>query len=142
MRVIWLILAVLACLPLPYSAVAKQDIGEPVLVERHDVVELNHFYDDNGRLIFSQVIWYDLVFDDEKPDGQFIVKAWKLTPQHRCIPLKTSDGYTSVFLDGIDLRKVIAGSMRETWEQFDPELENRQRKPQELRGGLAMPGMK
>ena len=32
-----------------------------VLVGSVDLVELNHFYDEYGKLIFDQVIWYDWV---------------------------------------------------------------------------------
>jgi len=31
----------------------------PIVRDRCDLVEVNHFYDEEGRLVFDQVIFYD-----------------------------------------------------------------------------------
>lgn len=39
-----------------------------------DLVEINHFYDDQGRLVFDQVIYYDW----HTAQGRYQVRDWRL----------------------------------------------------------------
>lgn len=115
-----------------------------VVVDRVDLVELNHCYDDEGRHVFDQVIWYDWSPTAERHQ----VVAWRLVkspeqlPQRRWLlspgPLSpgSSPSYTATWQDGDVLRRVAAAAYRETWTQFDPELAEREHLPQQWRKGL------
>lgn len=109
----------------------------PVLVDRCDVAEVNHFYDENGRLVFDQVIFYD--WDDSK--ARFQVRAWRLlkTPSQWPLRDRRRGGYTSTWNDGDQLRQVFASSFRETWNQVDTEVLERQFLPRDQRRELARP---
>ena len=43
------------------------------LQDHFDLVEVNHYFDSNGRLVFDQQIWWQL--DD---DGHYQVEAWRM----------------------------------------------------------------
>lgn len=86
-------------------------------------LELNHFYDDQCKLVFDQYIFYDE--DDNVID-------WRM--------IKSSDYLTKgklIFHDVDRLREVRFTSFKETWTQYDPELENRSILPKEKRRGLS-----
>ena len=51
--------------------IAPQD---DVARESVDLIELNHFYDEQGRLVFDQVIFYDW----SAADARYNVRAWRL----------------------------------------------------------------
>ncbi len=47
---------------------------DDVARDRVDVIEINHFYDEQGRLVFDQTIFYDW-----SPDhSRYMVRAWRL----------------------------------------------------------------
>jgi hypothetical protein len=48
----------------------------------------------------------------------------------------TDGAYTAIWIDGEVLREVRAGSMRESWTQYDPELIEREFLPKEKRREL------
>lgn len=50
--------------------------------QRVDLIELNHFVDDEGREVFRQVIFYD--WSDEH--HRFHVRAWRLIKQDSQLP--------------------------------------------------------
>ena len=122
-----LLAAVLAILP-----------GEQVTVDEVDLVEVNHFYVDNGRLlVFNQIIYYD--WSDTA--CRFQVRDWRLIKSPSQIPLRDwrDGGYASEWEDFNQrngLRRVKAKSARETWTQHDPELVEREFLPQEKRKPL------
>lgn len=105
-----------------------------------DVIELNHFYDEHGKPVFSQFIFWDW---DHK-HATHVVRAWIMAettkdaagkivvkgnvPVLRSRPKPTTDGWELVFADRAHwsvYRRVIGRSFRETWTQYDPELANR-----------------
>ncbi len=115
MMLAWMLLAVI-----PMDAV--------VLREEVACVEKNRFYDDSGRLVFVQWIFYE-----EVPSGCLSIVAWRLDKgefsfQERPPVLTFSDADT--------MRQVRAAYWRESWTQTDPELEARERLPSERRRGL------
>lgn len=81
---------------------------------RTDMLELNHFYDENGKLVFTQWIGWD--WNDQL--GTYVAQWYILKNQSH-----------SVQFDGLVLRcnhygkryKIISKSFRETWTQYDPE---------------------
>ena len=113
--------------------------GTPETVARDevDLVELNHFYDDNGKHIFDQLIFYDWSGEESR----FQVRAWRLIKSPSQMPQRNwkSGEYESVWHDGDVLRKIYAASFRETWTQYDPELVERSSLPREQRRELHRP---
>jgi hypothetical protein len=107
---------------------------EDVARERVDLMEVNHFYDEQGRLVFDQVIFYDW-----SPDhSRYMVRAWRLVKNPSQLPERDwrDGGYLAVWQDGEILRRVRAQSMRESWTQYDPELAEREYLPKEKRKEL------
>jgi hypothetical protein len=108
---------------------------EDVPRDRIDLIEVNHFHDDQGRLVFDQVIFYE--WSPEK--GRHQVQAWRLLKTASQKPRRdygTGD-YVATWLDGETLREVRAATMRETWTQYDPELVEREYLAKEKRKDLA-----
>jgi hypothetical protein len=89
-----------------------------------DLIELNHFMDDEGREVFQQVIFYDWC----KPKQQFHVRAWRLIKKQNQLPIRhwNPKCYQCTWHDGPLLRQVRASKLRETWSQQDPERVNRE----------------
>jgi hypothetical protein len=102
--------------------------------ETVDLVEVNHFYDEQGRLVFDQTIFYDWSADN----GRHMVRAWRLVKNPAQLPQRdwNDGGYVSIWHDGDVLRHVRATSIRETWTQYDPELVEREFLPKEHRKEL------
>ena len=119
-----LIIAV-ACSVIPSEDVAREAV---------DLIEVNHFYDEQGRLVFDQVIFYDW----SKDDARYTVRAWRLVKNPAQLPQRDwkTGGYLAVWQDGELLRHVRANSIRETWTQYDPELVERGHLPKERRKEL------
>ena len=107
---------------------------EDVARESVDLIELNHFYDEHGRLVFDQVIFYDW----SSADARYNVRAWRLVKNPAQLPQRDwSTGYFSaMWQDGEQLRHVQSQSFRETWTQYDPELVEREYLPKERRKEL------
>jgi hypothetical protein len=106
-------------------------------VDQVDLIEVNHFYDDQGRLVFDQIIYYDW----DAKHSRYNVRDWRLIKTPAQIPLRNwRDGrYSSEWNDFKQrdgLRRVSAKSVRETWTQHDPELLEREFLPQEKRREL------
>jgi hypothetical protein len=110
---------------------------EDVARETVDLLEVNHFYDEHGRLVFDQVIFYDWSADD----ARYMVRAWRMVKNPAQLPQRDwsangGGGYFTVWQDGELLRHVRSQSMRETWTQYDPELIEREYLPKERRKEL------
>jgi len=93
-------------------------------------VELNSFFDGDGRLVFDQAIFRD-------HDGSVI--AWRLVKLPSQIPVRdwANGGYVATWIDGEDLRRVRCESVQRTFTQYDPELLEREILPKEQRGELS-----
>ncbi|MEM6470341.1 MAG: hypothetical protein AAF802_12365 [Planctomycetota bacterium] len=105
-----------------------------------DLVEYNHFLDDNGREVFRQVVFFD--WSPER--HQFEVRAWRLIKHPSQVPAKDfrSDTYVTRWQDKTVERVVHAESLRETWSQRDPERVNREIIPESQREPLWQPSRK
>lgn len=104
----------------------------PAPIVRRDAVErfeLNHFFDDNGHLVFSQIIGWE---------STEVVRFWRMakTADMTPRPDATHGGYVLRFLDGDVTREVRARSFGESWTQYDIETENRTILPPEARRRL------
>ncbi|MGI9470154.1 MAG: hypothetical protein ACR2NZ_01390 [Rubripirellula sp.] len=114
---------------------SRSDSG--VVRQRVDLIELNHFVDEEGREVFRQVIFYDW----SKTHGRFHVRAWRLVKQESQIPqrLWNPNRYQCTWHDDGLLRQVWAPKLRETWSQKDPERVNRSLLPEDRRIPLFVP---
>ncbi len=112
------------------SAVGSSPI-EDFPRERVDLIEVNHFHDDQGRLVFEQVIFYE--WSAEKSRHQ--VQAWRLlkNPSQRPKRDFATGEYVATWFDGDIFREVRAPAARESWTQYDPELIEREHLPKEKR---------
>lgn len=113
---------------------------QSVVTDNFDKVETNHFYDEYGKHIFDQVIWYDWVAGW----GSHRMEAWRLVKSPNVYPTlnRNTNQYESLFYDNDILRKVTAKYMVESWTQYDPELEGRETWPKERRRDLTAPRVK
>ena len=122
-----------------YALLAIAALGlvphELILLDTADVIELNHFYDPEGRKVFVQVIFWEWRGEEEA----FRVVAWRLWKSPAQTPERDwqRGGYRTLWLDVDHPRLIRAPSLRETWTQYDPELEDRQFLPPDRRRGLA-----
>ncbi|HEX5102398.1 MAG TPA: hypothetical protein VFV87_01210, partial [Pirellulaceae bacterium] len=132
-RMMVLVLLLLSILPRPGAS-----------RETCDVIELNHFYNELGQPVFDQILFW------EWSGSRYDVRAWRLVQQPEQLPRRDwrGGGFVALWSDGPALqptatpplrevfREVHAPSFRETWTQHDPELEERQFLPVQLRRGL------
>lgn len=123
MNPILLILATLSVVP-----------HEVAICDRVDVIEVNHYYDGNGELVFDQLIFYAWC----NTQCRFQVVAWRyLVP-----PMKSPARdwprreYVALWHEDLALRRVNSSSIRETWTQHDPEIQERSIFPMEDRRQL------
>ena len=107
---------------------------EMTVTETVDVIEINHFYDEHGRLVFDQALFYRWCRRQERHN----ILAWRLVKERPQIPaMNWSRGaYSALWLDGEVLRRTDARTVRETWTQYDPELVEREWLSKERRIGL------
>ena len=86
-------------------------------------VERNHYFDGDGRLVFSQFVFWDW-------DGRHNVAAWRLEKDEFRFhpPIVT-------WSENDRVRQVRGAYWRESWTQYDPELAERREgfKRRELR---------
>jgi len=110
---------------------------EDVATESVDLVEVNHFYDDQGRLVFDQLLFYDWSNDD----ARYQLRAWRMVKNNSQLPQRNwqTGGYSAVWQDGDILRKIVSPAARESWTQYDPELTEREFLPKERRKELRSP---
>src|SRR5262245_48696402 len=105
--------------------------------ETVDLVEINHFHDDQGRPVFDQILFYEWCADQHR----YQVRDWRLLKSTNQIPLPSArDGdFLSVWNDFKSrdkLRTTRAKVVRETWTQYDPELAEREFLPESKRRKL------
>lgn len=102
----------------------------PTLNNSVALVEFNHYYDDSANHIFDQIIFYEWV-------GEYRVQAWRLIkPTSKLSVWKSPKGIIVWLQDGEDLRKIYTYSYIETWTQYDPEMVDRSKWPENQRKGL------
>lgn len=119
------------CLVLALLSIIPHD---DKLRESVDLIELNKFYDDDGKLVFPQLIFYDW----SKSEARYVVRAWRLVKDESQLPRRDwkTGGYVAIWQDGEQPRYIWSKHIRETWTQFDPELVQREILPKERRKEL------
>lgn len=129
-----IVLAIALCGTNPVELVAR---------DRVDLIEVNHFHDDEAQFIFTQVIFWNWVA------GRYEVVAWRML-RTKCNPqprpglaperMWPSRDWVSTWDDGGTLRRVRARLFEETWTQHDPEFADRSVLHEKLRRGFSRPG--
>lgn len=124
------ITTVLCAITVAVGVAPREDVAR----ESVDLIELNHFYDEYGRLVFDQVIFYDW----SAADARYNVRAWRLVKNPAQLPQRDwkGGGYSAMWQDGEQIRHIYSKSIRETWTQYDPELVEREYLPKERRKEL------
>ena len=119
---IWILLIALSMPPL-----------DGATEDQVDELELNHYYDGDGKLILQQWILWEWVEDKRR------VVAWRLVNDTKPYSLsrRFGGGWQMTFDDlGRGLRRVRAKCYCETWTQHDPEVADRSAWPSDRRRGL------
>ena len=111
------------------------DLG--IAEDRVDLIEVNHFFDDRGKLVFDQLIYFDWSNEHDR----YMVRDWRLLKTPSQLPIPDGDGgdYVAVWYDGDLLRVVRCSNLRETWTRYDPELVERDCLPRPQRAELSRP---
>ena len=132
-------------------------------IEEHvDRIELNHFYSGDGKLVFDQVIFWDW----NQSLARYEIRDWRLIKDCRYVDDTRKQQWDTEHPDGPPYvpesrpvhawprsrsgrplcdwfdekshkpRRVTADVLIESWTDFDPELIDREKLPQENRRGL------
>ncbi len=118
------------------ALVTSNPVG--LVVQDHvDLIEVNHYFDEHGRHVFDQTIYYEWC----AVLGRYQVRAWRLVKSPSQLPTRDphTGQYVALWHDGGVLRRVTAWSMRETWTQYDPELVEQEFLPKDQRRDLCKP---
>ncbi len=111
--------------------VGQGSMNATLVRQRVDLIELNHFVDDQGREVFQQVVFYDW----SSQHRRYHVRAWRIVKQPSQLPQRfwNPRKIQCTWHDGGLMRQVVAPSMRETWTQQDPERINQKVLPEDQR---------
>ncbi len=104
------------------------------ITQHVDLIEINHYYDDAGKSVFDQLIYYNW----DQHANRFNVCAWRLIKNPNQLPVRqpASGKYMSTWHDDKLLLVVYADRTMESWTQYDPETMERTFFPKENRPDL------
>ena len=110
--------------------------NDPILHDSVDVIEVNHCYSEAGEERFTQVIFWR--WQNSYPDGRYVVVDWRMIKEKQLLPRRDhrKKCYYLIWWDQNFWRSVKSISFKETWTQYDPEVDNRKLHPVERRRGL------
>ena len=98
---------------------------ELITSEQVDWIERNHYHDQQGRLVFTQVIFW------EWNDTDFRVRDFRIERENMQL-----DPEKIRWMERDYFREVSAETITESWTQYDPEVFDRRFLPQQQRRGL------
>ena len=111
-------------------------------IESVDLIELNHYHDARGKLVFDQVVFWAI----DQTTREFCVRAWCMVDDREelnRVPIKSEiNGRWSVVWRDSDkrvVRHITSQQYRESWSQLDPEREDKKRHDERLRIALVSP---
>lgn len=78
------------------------------------IIEHNHFYDEHGRHVFDQLIFYDWNPHQHRYD----IRDWRLVKSTNQHPIHNR----VIWHDGQTMWQITAERTFTTWTQHDPEL--------------------
>lgn len=121
-------LLLLAALP-----AADAPPAPPLTWDRVDLIEVNHFHDEHGKLVFDQLILWEW----RPAESRYQVRGWHLLKSPHEWPRPAAGvGWRATWWEGEILRQVEAPHCRETWGQVDLELREREELPEKARRPL------
>src|SRR5690606_10731683 len=84
-----------------------------VTIDQVELIEYNHFYDERGRHVFDQLIFYDW----SRRESRYQIRDWGLIKTVSQAPYFASsrEVYMVTWHDGMTLRQVRSPLLRETW---------------------------
>lgn len=101
-----------------------------ILGESVDVVELNHFYDGDGKPVLDQLLFY------RWNGSRHELIDWRSVKSPACLPVRHGSRWECFWQDGHRWRRIRCASYRESWTQHDPELADREIMPYDSRQKL------
>ena len=115
------------------SLLTCSDPPHYMLQEHIDLIEVNHFYDSDGKFVLDQVIYYNW----SPQETRFNVADYRLFKSQMQNPIREIGvNHFSVWHDGNALRCIHSDGFIETWTQHDPEHREREILPNDERVGL------
>lgn len=105
------------------TSVATAEVPRSI-VKRYttDSIELNHFYNNEGKLNFSQVIFWEWSEDDQETH----VRHWVLLKGNRRPVIDHARRCVSfTWEEDSHYKTVRANAFHESWTLWDPELDDR-----------------
>jgi hypothetical protein len=102
------------------------------LTDTCDQIVDHWFYDEEGRLVFRQLVFMEHDGVRER------VRDWRMVKSGGMLPVRQGDMWVSTWLDGEVFRRVRAGSFAELHTQYDIEMEDRHLHPEHLRKKLTL----
>lgn len=107
---------------------------DSVLQDTVDLIEVNHVYDMQGKIVYTQAVFYEWC----SGRNEYRVRAWRLLKARGQRPIRDFQrgGWEMIFWDGNRVRKVRATLVRASWTQYDLEQDERTRLAKEYRSGL------
>jgi hypothetical protein len=118
----------------PATALFAGGSPEFATAEQVDLIEVNHYYDENGAHLLDQILFYEW----DGREARYQVRAWRLLKSPQQYPRPVADGQTfeTTWREAGAMRVVRSSKFRETWTQYDPELLERRNLPREERREL------
>lgn len=108
-------------------------LPRPAITEdRVELVELNTYYDDHGKLLFSQLIFYNW----DKENSRYEIIDWRFYRAEATLFSFRGTGSLVILYDDDRLRKIQCKFFRDTHTQYDPETLDREILPKEKRKKL------
>ena len=112
-------------LPVPIETVP---VGETAKV---DLIEVHHFYDESGRWVFDQLLFWSY-----HADGKLHLRKWRLLKDSSMMPQRGFKKWVCTWTEhGIE-RRVEAPAFKETTSTSDHELDDRKFVPKPERISL------
>lgn len=103
--------------------------------DEFDLLELNHCFDcSTGVKRFTQIIFWE--WDQER--SRYRVGDWRMAMSSLTI-VKDNGEWVAKWREGTMRREVRTTCYKETWTSNDPEVDDWQQWPKELRRGLVRP---
>jgi len=102
--------------------------------ESVDLIELNNKYSKDGKHTFTQVIFWERY----PGNGKYHVRDWHLVDERESLsgyPVKRNDRWESWFVKEGKTHRVTSKLFKESFTQFDPEVEDKRKWP----SGMRMP---
>jgi hypothetical protein len=103
--------------PVPPVPMKTVDVGQTAEV---DLIEVNHFHDAAGRLVFKQLLFWSI-----HPDGNLHIREWRLVRNPSMMPQRGYKKWVCTWTEqGIE-RRVEAPAFQETKSTSDKEMLDR-----------------